>query len=111
MLAACQDVVPFGGTLNFQCRRGFARGSAKAGLGSIMQRTCVVHPVCAHVAAPASLADLKEYGRTLILDALHKTRGKIYGPGGAAALLGLKPTTLFSRVHRLGLKRFVGEGK
>jgi transcriptional regulator with GAF, ATPase, and Fis domain len=61
------------------------------------------------VATPASLDDLKEHGRTLILDALTKTRGKIYGSDGAAALLGMKPTTLSSRVHRMGLKKFVGE--
>ena len=46
---------------------------------------------------------------TVILDALAKTRGKIYGSDGAAALLGLKPTTLSSRVHRMGLKNFVAE--
>jgi transcriptional regulator with GAF, ATPase, and Fis domain len=56
---------------------------------------------------PASLDDLKEHERNLILDALAKTRGKIYGADGAAALLGLKPTTLSSRVHRMGLKKFV----
>ena len=57
--------------------------------------------------APASLHDLKQHERTFILDALAKTRGKIYGPDGAAALLGLKPTTLSSKVHRMGLKKFV----
>jgi transcriptional regulator with GAF, ATPase, and Fis domain len=56
--------------------------------------------------APASLRDLKQHERAFILDALGKTRGKIYGPDGAAALLGLKPTTLSSKVHRLGLKKF-----
>ena len=59
--------------------------------------------------APASLGEIKEHERSLILDALAKTRGKIYGPAGAAALLGLKPTTLSSRVHRMGLKKFVAE--
>jgi len=57
--------------------------------------------------APASLGDLKRHERDLILDALTRTRGKIYGPDGAAALLGLKPTTLSSKVHRAGLKKFV----
>jgi transcriptional regulator with GAF, ATPase, and Fis domain len=58
-------------------------------------------------AALASLDDLKDHERNLILDALAKTRGKIYGADGAAALLGLKPTTLSSRVHRMGLKKFI----
>jgi PAS domain S-box-containing protein len=57
--------------------------------------------------APASIGDLKQQERELIVEALTKTRGKIYGPDGAAALLGLKPTTLSSKVHRAGLKKFV----
>ncbi len=58
--------------------------------------------------APVSLQELKRQERAFILDALARTRGKIYGPDGAAALLGLKPTTLSSKVHRLGLKK-IGE--
>jgi transcriptional regulator with GAF, ATPase, and Fis domain len=53
------------------------------------------------------MRDLKQHERDLIVDALTKTHGKIYGPDGAAALLGLKPTTLSSKVHRAGLKKFV----
>jgi PAS domain S-box-containing protein len=59
------------------------------------------------LSAPTSLHNLKEHERDLIVEALTKTRGKIYGTDGAAALLGLKPTTLSSKVHRMGLKRFV----
>src|SRR5207244_3674951 len=58
--------------------------------------------------APSSLHDLKQHERAFILDALAKTHGKIYGRDGAAALLGLKPTTLSSKVHRMGLKKLVG---
>jgi len=58
--------------------------------------------------APTSLHDLKQRERVFILEALAKTGGKIYGPDGAAALLGLKPTTLSSKVHRMGLKKFLG---
>jgi PAS domain S-box-containing protein len=54
-----------------------------------------------------SLQQIKDQEKSLIVDALTKTRGKIYGPDGAAALLGLKPTTLSSRVHRMGLMKFV----
>jgi PAS domain S-box-containing protein len=63
------------------------------------------------VTAPASFDDLKQHERQLLLDALTKTRGKIYGPDGAAALLGLKPTTLSSKVHRMGLKKYSNEGQ
>ena len=33
------------------------------------------------------------------------TRGKIYGPNGAAARLGLKPATLQSKMQKLGIRR------
>jgi transcriptional regulator with GAF, ATPase, and Fis domain len=41
--------------------------------------------------------------RQSIIDALSKTDGKVYGAGGAAALLGVKPTTLASKIKRYGL--------
>ena len=44
-------------------------------------------------------------GGTLFLDALDQSHGKIYGPGGSAALPGLKLTTLYSKVQRLGLEK------
>ncbi|MGE5305215.1 MAG: sigma 54-interacting transcriptional regulator [Alphaproteobacteria bacterium] len=40
-----------------------------------------------------------------ILAAVEKTQWKIYGPGGAAEILGMKPTTLASRLSRNGIKR------
>jgi formate hydrogenlyase transcriptional activator len=59
----------------------------------------------APISAPAgSLNDLKDQERTMILDALARTGGKIYGADGAAALLGLRPTTLSSKIHRMNLK-------
>ncbi|MGA2411521.1 MAG: sigma 54-interacting transcriptional regulator [Candidatus Binataceae bacterium] len=36
--------------------------------------------------------------------ALRRSNGRIYGPGGAADLLGMKPTTLNTRLKKLGLK-------
>jgi len=56
---------------------------------------------------PASLHELKNHERKFIVDALARTGGKIYGPDGAAALLGLKPTTLSSKVHRMGLRKLI----
>ena len=43
--------------------------------------------------------------RRHILDILRKTRGRLYGVKGAAARLGLKPTTLQGKMKRLGIKR------
>jgi PAS domain S-box-containing protein len=59
--------------------------------------------------ALASMGEIKEQEQNLVIDALTKTRGKIYGADGAAALLGMKPTTLSSRIHRLGLKKLVAQ--
>lgn len=63
------------------------------------------------VATPVSSAtlltreELKRRERDTIVAALKQTNGKIFGPDGAAALLGMKPTTLASRISALGLKR------
>ena len=35
---------------------------------------------------------------------LMKTEGKVNGPGGAAELLGINPSTLRSRMRKLGIK-------
>jgi len=51
------------------------------------------------------LSDLKRQERDVMLKALEQTNWKIYGDDGAAALLGLKPTTLASRIKKLGLQR------
>ena len=36
--------------------------------------------------------------------ALKLAQGRIYGPNGAADILGVKPTTLISRLKALGLR-------
>ena len=46
---------------------------------------------------------IRELERSNLLAALEHADGKIYGAGGAAELLGLKPTTVASRIQRLGL--------
>jgi formate hydrogenlyase transcriptional activator len=53
--------------------------------------------------APGALATVKDEERNLIARALERSGGKIYGKDGAAALLGVRPTTLQSKVKRLGL--------
>ncbi len=52
--------------------------------------------------APAGLHELE---RRSILDALRRSHGRIYGPHGAAALLGIKPTTLYGKMRRHGIRR------
>jgi transcriptional regulator with GAF, ATPase, and Fis domain len=51
---------------------------------------------------------LQSVERRAILQALEASRGKVYGPGGAAERLGLKPTTLQSRMKKLGIARVQG---
>ena len=54
-------------------------------------------------AEPRSAGDARE--REQILQALKEARGIIAGPSGAAARLGLKRTTLNSRIRKLGITR------
>lgn len=39
--------------------------------------------------------------------ALERCKGRIYGPHGAAKLLGLPPTTLTARIKKMGIKKYV----
>ena len=50
-------------------------------------------------------ARLAELERRAILDALARCRGRVYGAGGAAAALGLKPTTLYGKMRKHRISR------
>jgi DNA-binding NtrC family response regulator len=54
---------------------------------------------------PEGPITLDEVQRRHILHVLERTGWKIRGPRGAAAILGLKPTTLESRIKKLGIQR------
>ena len=49
--------------------------------------------------------ELKALERETIESALRASDGRIYGKGGAAERLGMKPTTLASRISALGIER------
>lgn len=51
----------------------------------------------------AELVTLEETERELILRTLEITRWRIKGPTGAAQPLGMKPSTLYSRMEKLGI--------
>ncbi|MGQ0555107.1 MAG: sigma 54-interacting transcriptional regulator [Nitrospiraceae bacterium] len=55
--------------------------------------------------APTSISTLEEAEREQILRALHEARWVIGGPSGAAALLGIKRTTLQSKMQKLRITR------
>jgi transcriptional regulator with GAF, ATPase, and Fis domain len=50
-----------------------------------------------------SREEMKRRDRENILKALKECKGKIYGDDGAAAILGMKPTTLTSRMKKMKL--------
>ncbi len=54
---------------------------------------------------PATEAEWRRGQRENIVAALDATGWKVYGPHGAAELLGIKPTTLASRMRSMGIKR------
>jgi len=59
-------------------------------------------------AADAALVtrdELKRRERETIVNALKQTNGKVSGPGGAAQLLAMKPSTLASRISSLAINR------
>jgi transcriptional regulator with GAF, ATPase, and Fis domain len=49
--------------------------------------------------------EMRERSRENILAVLRTCNWKVYGPGGAAELLGIKPTTLVSRIRKLGIRK------
>ena len=49
--------------------------------------------------------DMREFQRANILRALEQANWKVSGKGGAAELLGVKPTTLTDRIHSYKIKR------
>ena len=53
---------------------------------------------------PGALGAVKEEERSVLERTLERTGGKVYGEDGAAALLGVPPTTLQSKIKRLGLR-------
>jgi len=82
-------------------------------LGARPERQETVAPASTPPPAPAppprmqdviSEEERRRRERENLLAALERTNGRIYGAGGAAALLGLKPTTLQSRLRALGIR-------
>lgn len=51
------------------------------------------------------LRPLRDSEREILERVLEHTGGKVSGPNGAAAILGMKPTTLDSRIRKLGARK------
>ncbi|MCU0596920.1 MAG: sigma 54-interacting transcriptional regulator [Desulfobacterota bacterium] len=69
---------------------------------TLADRLAVVDPDPADGTSPRSLESVE---RDHILDVLKQTRWRIEGKDGAAALLGLHPSTLRGRMRKLGIQR------
>ncbi len=70
----------------------------------------VSQPMPSRAGSPASMVLLtreerKVQERESIVEALKQTQGKVFGVSGAAELLGMKPTTLVSRMKALGIPK------
>jgi formate hydrogenlyase transcriptional activator len=74
--------------------------------GAILTRGKTLSVPLLEEAAPAGppRRTLAESERELILRALESARWRVKGPKGAAAALGLKPSTLYGRMRRLGIR-------
>ena len=78
-----------------------------AGNGLPKSRAQELQALLERVASPiqpgVGLGTYRDQERAHILAALNQTGGKIYGTDGAAALLGIPPTTLMSRLRKYGV--------
>ena len=76
-----------------------------ATVGQPSATTRPVNPALGSGAGVIPEAEKKQQARENILAALRQTEWKVYGQHGAAALLGIKPSTLASRIKKMGLTR------
>lgn len=74
-------------------REGYFKGPEAYFMGEAKTKTELAFPY------------LEDYERQYIEDVLRHTDGVLYGPKGAAKILGLKPSTLQSRMKKLGIER------
>lgn len=82
---------------------GQALVSQAAALERLRDEVLTVSGTEAQRAATGPLKSLAEVESEAIVRTLEQTGGRIYGPNGAAKILGLHPNTLRSRMERLGL--------
>ncbi|MCF8079978.1 MAG: sigma 54-interacting transcriptional regulator [Desulfobacterales bacterium] len=82
-------------------------------LESIIERAVILCPGpvlqlaenLASAPLPSNMKTLEETERNQILKVLSETRWRLEGKNGAAAILGLHPSTLRARMHKLGIVR------
>ena len=92
-----------------RCRRAQSpKQFSEISVGKIPQRTPITEIEVMPISTEISVDGVESIDTALvrcICNALDQTHGKIYGSDGAAALLGLKPSTLQSKMRKLGIER------
>lgn len=86
---------------------GLPRQEAAAGVGAAPLETELAPASPDGDSAPrqeGGFVPLDEWIRRYILKVLRATKGLVKGPGGAAEVLGLPSSTLYSRMKKLGIK-------
>jgi len=83
------------------------RGEGRPALRSASDEEGVEVPIATR-SEVATRDDWKRQERESIMRALQQTSGKVSGPRGAAELLGMRPTTLSSRLKAMGITRQFG---
>jgi DNA-binding NtrC family response regulator len=72
-------------------------------LGETLRTTMSATPAGGSAAVPSPLLPLDDSERAHIRRALLAANGRIHGPQGAAEMLGINPSTLRSRMQKLGI--------
>ena len=73
--------------------------------GSVLEVGDWFHPKKEGTTAVSHTPTMQEIEKQHICKTLEQTRWRVSGVGGAAEMLGLKPTTLEARMKKLGIKR------
>jgi transcriptional regulator with GAF, ATPase, and Fis domain len=78
--------------------------SREADTAAATSQEPVIEPPAVDPLLVVTRAELRQREKRNIEAALAETRGKVFGAGGAAALLGMRPTTLASRIKALKIR-------
>ncbi len=81
------------------CQGSTLDGRHLGNLGAVAPSASATTPVVTNNRVPT----MEEAERRLILDALKRTGGVLAGPAGAAQILGMNRSTLWSRMRKLGI--------
>ena len=81
------------------------RSAANASSNAVTGPSSSFPSLTSSTSLTSSISTLEEAERQHILRALRQTQWRIAGPKGAAAILGMKRTTLQARMRKLGIRR------